>query len=108
MRNYQRKRNNPYRLPHNVYMQTLYIIRDRDRLQRELQHIREAPEMEAVSERIRAIDEGIASVPEEYRQGVFRSIAYGDPYPITAGEATWRRWRSRMAYYVAKNLKLLY
>ena len=32
MRNYQRTRNNPYLLPHHLYMRTLYIIRDYERL----------------------------------------------------------------------------
>ena len=39
MRNYQRKRNNPYQLPHNVYMQCLYAIRDYDRLKKEIDDI---------------------------------------------------------------------
>ena len=32
MRDYQAVTNNPYLLPHHLYMRTLYIIRDYDRL----------------------------------------------------------------------------
>ena len=34
-RNYQLKRNNPYKMRHNLYMQTLYIIKDYEGLRAE-------------------------------------------------------------------------
>ena len=37
MKEYQRKRNNPYQLPHNVYMRVLYHIRDYERMKAERQ-----------------------------------------------------------------------
>jgi len=39
MRNYQKKKGNPYLLPHNLYMRTLYIIKDYDRMRDEYQNI---------------------------------------------------------------------
>lgn len=39
MRNYQTKKNNPYYIPHNVYMQVLYKIKDYERLKQEQREI---------------------------------------------------------------------
>ena len=39
MRNYQAKNNNPYRLPHNLYMRMLYLIKDYERLKEERKEI---------------------------------------------------------------------
>lgn len=122
MRNYQRKRNNPYMLPHNVYMQAYYLVRDYDRLRAlerdiiystpsESLHIQNAPgdstaykvcAMESVSERIRAIENAIADIPEEYQKGVMLNTKDGVQCPLYASESTWRRYRARLLFFVAK------
>ena len=38
-RNYQRTKNNPYLLPHNLYMRVLYIIKDYDRMKDEYRDV---------------------------------------------------------------------
>ena len=39
MRNYQQKKNNPYKLPHNLYMRMLYLVRDYERIRSEREDI---------------------------------------------------------------------
>ena len=39
MRNYQRQKNNPYKLPHNLYMRMLYLVRDYERIRSEREDI---------------------------------------------------------------------
>ena len=90
---YQRKRGNPYRLPHNVYMRTAYTVRDYARLR--------GMGSETSVRRVEAIDAALNELPPEYRQAVFAYVASGKPYPIIAGQATWRRWQQRFIWHVA-------
>ena len=59
---------------------------------------------ESISREVGAVEQALYQVPQEYRKGVFDNICYGDKFPIIAGEATYRRWRCRFIYYIAKNL----
>lgn len=93
MRNYQRQKNNPYKLPHNLYMRMLYLVRDYDRI-REQGRERERE----------AVDGALHAIPAEYRKGVWDNVIRQAPYPSDAGEATYKRWRCRFIYNVAKNL----
>ena len=125
MRNYQRQKNNVYKLPHNLYMRILYLIRDYERIKSERDNVLystscsdgqpHAPSISSPTEakgiklyeignRCRAVEEALQSIPQEYRQVVWSNICYQSPYPIIAGEATCKRWRSRLIYEVAKNL----
>lgn len=97
MRDYQRKKDNPYKLPHNVYMQNLYFIRDYDRLKNE-------PSEESRA-KCRKIEEALNEIPKEYQKGVWNNICYHSPYPIDAGASTYQRWRSRFIYHVSKKRK---
>ena len=126
MRNYQAKNNNPYRLPHNLYMRMLYLIKDYERLKEERKEIMySSPVMDgmprgngistptenkgealaAIETEIRAIENAALEIPEEYRGEIVRHIIRKEPYPYTAGEATWKRWQARLVYYTAKNLR---
>lgn len=128
MRNYQPQKENPYRLPHNVYMQCLYAVRDYDRLKHEMDDVlyasplsdgqprgsdttdttaNKAVRLEELSKRCGAIEQALVKIPAEYRRGVSENILYRCPYPRDAGEATYRRWRYKFVYCVAKNLKLV-
>ena len=93
---YQRKRGNPYRMPHNVYMRTVYLIRDYGRLR--------GMGSEVSAARVAAIDAALGEIAPEYRQAVFQHVAQSKPYPIIAGEATWRRWQQRFVWHVAELL----
>ncbi len=128
MRNYQKKHNNPYQLPHNVYMQCLYAIRDYDRLKKEMDDVlyaspspdgqprgsdisdvtaSKAMRLEALGKRCEAVEQAIVYLPPEYRKGIMDNIMYGAGYPTDAGEATYRRWRCRFVYHAAQNLGLI-
>lgn len=125
MREYQRKRNNPYRLPHNLYMRALYMIRDYDRIKADRQEIyyasavgdgmprgnaitsvteNKAVRLARLGEECDAVEKALNHIPPEYRKGVFDNICYGAAYPITADYSTYSRWRQRFIYWVAANL----
>ena len=128
-RNYQRTKNNPYLLPHNLYMRVLYIIKDYDRLKDEYQTIldsggsamggrragsgtsnpteNKAIRLAAISDELHAIEGALIEIPQEYRQGVLSAIKYRTPYPDTAGYKTWQRWRQRFIWHVAKNMRIV-
>lgn len=124
MRNYQRTKNNPYKLPHNLYMRILYLVRDYERIKSEREDIiHGSPEHDGLPAsnlgnpteakgiklamlggNCKAIEEAFNEVPKEYRKGVWNNICYQSPYPIDAGEATYKRWRSRFIYKIAEKL----
>lgn len=128
MREYQRK-TGKYILPGNIYMQTIYQIRDYYRLKEEAQMIldespdppdgqpkggsgksdveRKALRRERVLNIINVIDRGRALLPEEYRQGVWNNVIYHDAFPNDADRATYGRYKSLFVYTVAKELFLL-
>ena len=131
MRNYedyQRKRKNPYILPDNLYKQTLYQIRDINRIHEEL---KEEISLKAVQldgmprgsktgdstayiatkraeyQRIYdAVMDAKKEIPEALREGVWRKIMYNAPYPGLADPSTYWRWKCKFIYLVAKNLNL--
>ena len=129
MRNYQRKKNNPYLLPHNLYMRVLYMIRDYDRLREEYHIVLETsppppdgmpkgnilldPTAEKavrradLSREIKSIEQARFSVPIEYMDGVWDNIHYGAWFPPDAAECTYRRWKQRYIYHVAKNMNFI-
>ncbi len=127
MRDYQRKKNNPYRLPHNLYMRVLYLVRDYERLQairREILLESPSPDgtphsgigsptegkalrMYAIGQECDAVERALAAVPAEYRRGILANICRRAPYPSDAGSETYGRWRRKFLYQVAKNLHLI-
>ena len=128
MRNYQRKHNNPFQLPHNVYMQCLYAIRDYDRLKKEMDDVlyayptpdgqprgsdisdvtaSKAIRIETISRRCEAVEQALVHVPLEYRKGIMDNIMYGAGYPNDADPETYRRWRRRFIYHIAENKYML-
>lgn len=124
MRNYQRQKNNPYKLPHNLYMRTLYLVRDYERIKSERADILHGSpahdgqphsglsspteakgiKLAMLGETCKAIEEALSEVPEEYRRGVWNNVCYQSPYPVDAGEATYKRWRCKFIYKVAEKL----
>lgn len=128
MRNYQPQHKNPYILPHNLYMQTLYLIRDYDRLKREyVDSIEETPskdgqprgtripdptaskaiQLENISQKLGAIERSLEMVPVEYRNHVLCKILYGTRYPDYASRNTWSMHRCRFIHNVAKRMQWL-
>lgn len=129
-REYQRKKNNRYALPQAVYLQTLWIIRDYQRMRDEYSAIgtvhspvvdgmphgqggtsdpvmKTASRAAVLSEKLEAIDKGLAEIPPEYRRGVWESIQYRNPYPYDADRTTYGRHKSHFIYAVAQRLDLV-
>ena len=48
------------------------------------------------------VDKGFQHIPAEYRRGLWDNIVNRRYYPDTAGIKTWKRWRQRLLWYVAK------
>jgi len=128
MRNYQPTKNNPYRLPHNLYMQMLYLVRDYDRLKAERTDIlfstpvhdgtghtsgisspteNKAVRLVVLDMLCDKIQSVLDEIPEEYRQAILNNICYGSPYPYTAHRNTYSYWRTKLLYSLAKKLDRL-
>lgn len=128
LKEYQRKRNNPYRLPHNLYMRVLYLIRDYDRLKSERQEIlyaspvndgmprgnatsstteSKAIRLARLDEDCKAVEQALIQVPTEYRRGVLNNICYGSQFPFDASYSTYKRWRQRLIFWTAENMNLM-
>lgn len=123
-RDYQAKKNNPYRMPRSLYRRVLALIRDYDRMRVEVEELilaspnpegikgggpgdptaRAAERIEKIQTDIRAIDVALRMMPEEYRAGVFDAIRYYRPYPRDADERTYRRHKQKFLHDVAENL----
>lgn len=127
MRNYQRQKNNPYKLPHNLYMRMLYLVRDYERIRSEREDIlaaspapdgiphsgisnpteQKAIKLALLGNECEAVEKAIETIPKEYRKGVLRNIRNKEPYPITASESTYRRYKYKLTYMTAKFLKII-
>lgn len=128
MKDYQPKKQRQYLLPHNTYMETIYIIRSYDSLKQECADILlSSPDhdcgpsgsgisneplsyvikTEERTRRIDAIDKAMEKIPPEYRRGVYENIAYRKPFPSDAARATYSRYKQRMIYHTARELHLI-
>ena len=117
---------NKYRLPKDLYMRTLWTIRDYDRLCGRREEILEASpappdgqprggafkggvEIKAmnlsdVDGQIKAIDKALGKVPREYRRGIWESIQLRRPFPVDAALNTYKMWKQRFVFYTAAYL----
>lgn len=127
MRNYQKQKNNPYKLPHNLYMRMLYLVRDYERLRSEREDIlnsspvpdgiphsgtgnpteQKAIKLAMLDRECDAVTKALNKVPEEYRKAIINNICYGSPYPYIAHRNTYSYWRTKLLNSVAQNLNLL-
>ena len=60
-----------------------------------------AARLAAIDQFVTAVESGLAVVPEEYRDGVWRHVRYGGRWPIIAARSTWERWERRYLAAVA-------
>lgn len=123
-RDYQPKKKNQYIMPTNVYKQTLWLIRDYDRMKEEYAAMdlgselldgqprgsgtsdptaRDTIRLIGLRDKIEAIEKAIALIPKEYRKGVW-SLVINERYLPDADKSTYRRWRQRFVYKVAENM----
>lgn len=127
MKEYQPKMQGRFVLPHNTYMEILYIIRSYDQLKEECADIlTSSPERdggsagssisneplsyviktEEMSRRIDAVNKALKKIPPEYRRGVMENIIERKPFPDDAARSTYSLWKQRMIYFTAKELHL--
>jgi len=113
-----------YKLPKEVYMQTLWFVRTYPRMKEELSaQIGRSHKMDGqprgtqpgdptaataiqcaeLSAKIAAVDRALQEIPEEYRSGIFQNVVYRIPYPSYAAPNTWKQYRRRFLFRVARN-----
>lgn len=63
-----------------------------------------AARLAAIDQFVTAVESGLAVVPEEYRDGVWRHVRYGGRWPLIAARSTWERWERRYLAAVASRL----
>lgn len=126
MRDYQPKQ---VSLPGTVWRQCIFLVRDYERLREEYEAaiqqgtpppdgqprakaIKNQTEREGIvraqmSIRLRAIENALYTVPEEYREGVWNNVVRGWRYPGDAHVQTYKRYKTRFITEVARNLFLI-
>lgn len=130
-RDYQRKINNRYKLPKAIYHQTLWIIRDYERIKKELENSLTCsnsdsdinffiktnyvgnPVLNKVIKRDRyinyvtIIEKSLDIIPSEYQKGVWDNITKYKAYPLDADRSTYGRYKSKFIYEVAERFDLI-
>lgn len=128
MKEYQPKKQRQYVLPHNTYMECIYIIRSYDALKQECADIlvsSPAPDngpsgsgisnqplsyvikTEERTRRIDAVDKALKKIPKEYRRGIMENIIYRKPFPSIAARSTYSFWKQQLIFHVAKEMNLI-
>lgn len=130
-RDYQRKINNRYKLPRAIYHQTLWIIRDYERIKRQLENILSCsnsnsdinsyiqtnhvgnPVLNEVIKRdkyfnyVKIIEESLNVIPTEYQKGVWDNVTKYKAYPLDADRSTYGRYKSKFIHEVAERFDLI-
>ncbi len=117
MRHYVPQKNNPYHLPHNLYMQMYYLIRDCDDDSEELVTDERKFQFDAVRQAERLICEEYKKRPTvcgtlESRHAFFDYAYFSYMFAqkgrdMGAGKRAWNLYRCRFAYLTAMFLGLL-
>lgn len=114
------------KLPDELAMQVIWLVRDYKRLKAEYDNAignspapsdgqprgsnisditaREAIKRAEIFKKIDAIEKAKMEIPEKYRDGVWKKMVYGAPYPNTAGKATYWRYRNNFMMSIAERL----
>lgn len=130
-RDYQRKINNRYKLPKAIYHQTLWIIRDYERVKRQLENTLNCsnsnkdinsfiqtnrtsnPVLNEVIKRdkyfnyVKIIEKSLNVIPTEYQEGVWDNITKYKAYPLNADRSTYGRYKSKFIHEVAERFDLI-
>ena len=118
--------NNAPKIPKEVYFQCYWILKDMERLELlEAIHHYETGEGEAVfcsedwctmvtedvmkeaERKLEAIRTSISIIPEGMRDGILDNILNRTGFADFAHENTWKKWKRRFVYNLARNLDLL-
>ncbi len=121
MRHYVPKKQNPYYLPHDLYMQMFYLIRD---FHAEAQQLEVRLHTPARGRQLCAVEEADALMRADYEAGnypygSFQPLRAFFDYPyyslmfmkkrqeLGASKRAWNLYRSRFAHMVASRLRLI-
>ena len=115
MRDYQPKKNNPYKLPQNLYNEVKYLIKDYDRLCGEYEELTCLGEEErnwaklcTVASKLAAVRTAVSALPPEFCDGILNNIANehkpGGYFPPNADFRTYQSYKQKLIYLVAKNM----
>ena len=133
-REWQQTKQKEYVMPDAVYYQSLWAVRDLNRMEHRLEEINndrgereksgsfvhepeqkgtlwqpteeQAMERVILEERIKAIHEALSIVPEIYRPYILSNIILKKSGSDFPNKF-WKIWKQRFLYYVAKNLSLI-
>lgn len=127
MKEYQSRKDKALILPAPVYHQCIWMIRDMPRMQRELNESRvdtgliltedtlrydemslhEELSIQEIEFRLECVSKALDVVPEELRDGMLNSIINrGSGYESLAHENTWKYWKQRFIFTLARMLRL--
>lgn len=121
MKVYQPRKNNNYWLPHNLYMRTIYFVKDYQRMREKYRELSTnilqvrnfdptgdtAEQCQRLSMCIKAIENAQEDIPQEYRRYILENICSGKRFPDIAARATWSRHKQRFINKTAQNMEWL-
>ena len=131
-REWQQTRMTEYLMPDAVYYQSIWAVRDLERMEKRAKEIdldlsrntsmvkeskkkyrdgqgnveEKAMELAILNERIEAIRNALSIVPMDYRSYVLSNIILQNPGSAFPNKF-WRIWKQRFLFSVAKNLSLM-
>ena len=130
MRDYQPQKNNPYWIPHEQYMQTLYFIRSYYKMKEQhddlieqgksLSDLDGMPHGTGVSDetaqkaiaaerlfnKIAIIDQAKRLIPDKYREAVWRNVMYREKYATIESERQVRKYKGLFVRTVAEKAEI--
>lgn len=131
-REWQQTKMTDYIMPDTVYYQTLWAVRDLSRMEKRLKELKKgqgspgsasvikerkssygssrvedmALEQAVLEERIEGIRGALMQVPDPYRSYVMSNIVLKNS-GATFPNKTWRNWKQKFLYNVARNLSMM-
>lgn len=115
-----------YKLPKELYMQTLWFIRRYPAARLEYENCigksveqdgqphgfgisdptaRDAALRIYLRRQFEPVDKALTAIPPEYRKGLMDNIIEREPYPDYADLTTWKRWKRRLVFFVAAEIR---
>lgn len=91
-------KDNPYKLPAETYITTVYLIRASDKFPDRLTELQ--------SRIISAMAQASAHTPPKYIEGVVNNIIYGTRYPADAQAGLYDRYKAKFIFVTALDLGL--
>lgn len=130
-REWQQTRMSEYVMPNAVYYQSIWAVRDLERMEDRLKELNrdtsrvdlsgvvmeresgyresrvelKAVEAVVLEERVSGIRRALSEVPERYRNCILNNVVYNETVPYPG--KLWKLWKQKFLYRVAVNLSLM-